>query len=148
MLKESKEFNPDLLYDWIKIEISHQVLKELEYFNCKSCVKEKTSIVPIKDEKTYKQAIKLNFDEADASIISKGKQDLDSIIVSEDGLLLEYARIKNLTAIQLIDLFLILMQKKLINSTQLYLLTKFLRHLKNITKKKEKAILKRRSSME
>ncbi len=144
LLNENQAFNPNYLYEWIEIEITHQILKELEYYNCNSFQKEKTKIIPIENEKIYQNALTVNFDDADASLLSCGKKSSISIIVSEDGLLLEYARIHNYFALQLIDLLQILTTKRFIAPRNLYHLTKLLRELDNITKKKEKEILKYR----
>ncbi|MBD3227830.1 MAG: hypothetical protein GF329_06550 [Candidatus Lokiarchaeota archaeon] len=141
MLNEDKLFDPLKIYDWTEIEITHQVLKELEYYDCKSIKKEKTKINPIENKWIYKDALSLNFDEADASILSFGRKSKSYIMVSEDGALLEYARINNFTALQLIDLFRICFQKGLIESRKLYHLVKYLRKKKNITKRKRKEIL-------
>ncbi len=144
VLKEYQAFDPNNLYEWIEIEITHQILKELEYYNCKSFQKEKTKIIPVDTKKIYEQVFKLNFDDADASALSYGKNVPSSKLVSEDGLLLEYARIHGISAIQLIDLLQLLTNMSFINPRELYHLTKLLRELKNITRKKKKEILKNR----
>ncbi|MHA1301337.1 MAG: hypothetical protein ACTSO9_18090 [Candidatus Helarchaeota archaeon] len=147
ILKEDRIFEPDKIYNWANIGISHQVLKEIEHFNCKSFKKEKTQINPIQNEEIYKKALKLEFDEADASILSFGKKTGDSIIISEDGTLLEYARINKFYALQLIDLFLLFTSMNFMKPRDLYHITKYLRKLKNITKKKEKEILIKRLTL-
>ena len=144
LLNEDQVFIPNKLYQWADIEITHQILKEIEYYDCITFQKEETRIVPIENQHIYNEALELNFDEADASILGSGKKTSEYVLISEDGPLLEYARINNFKAFQLIDLFRILFQKNLIESRELYHLTKYLREMKNITKKKEKSILKYR----
>ncbi|MHA1695479.1 MAG: hypothetical protein ACTSUG_09470 [Candidatus Helarchaeota archaeon] len=142
VLKEDNLFEPSKIYDWAEIAVTHQVLKELEYYKCKSIIKEKTKINPIENRQIYNKSLRLNFDEADASILSFGRKSKNHIIVSEDGALLEYARINNFRAIQLIDLFRIFFQKDKIKSRELYHLVNNLRKRKNITEKKKRDILK------
>jgi predicted nucleic acid-binding protein len=142
VLKADNMFDAEQLYNWAEIIVTHHVLKELEYYNCKSFQKEKTKITPIENITIFQDLIKSNFDEADASILSLGKKSPKISIISEDGALLEYARVHHFYAIQLIDLFRSLTEINLITNRLLYHLTKTLRQLKNITKKKEKRILK------
>ena len=144
LLNEENVFNSGQLYDWADIEITHQILRELEYYDCRSLQREETKINPIGNQKIFNEAIELNFDEADASILSSGTRSKEIALISEDGALLEYARIRSFFALQLIDLFRLFTQKNLIKPRELYHLTKELRKLKNITKKKEKEILERR----
>ncbi|TFF97386.1 MAG: hypothetical protein EU547_04470, partial [Promethearchaeota archaeon] len=92
LLKEDNLFETSKIYDWAEIAVTHQVLKELEYYKCESIIKEKTKINPIENRQIYNQSSSLNFDEADASILSFGKKSKNHILVSEDGALLEYAR--------------------------------------------------------
>ncbi|MHA1651027.1 MAG: hypothetical protein ACTSYB_12600 [Candidatus Helarchaeota archaeon] len=144
LLTEENLFNSENLYELAEIEITHQVLKELEHFGSSSFQKERTKINPIRNQKIFNDVLELGFDEADASILSFGSKTKNFILVSEDNALLEYARVHGYFAIQLIDLFRLFTQKKIIKPRKLYHLTKKLRELKNITKKKEKEILKLR----
>ncbi len=142
VLKADNIFDAKQLYDWAEIIVTHHVLKELEYYDCKSFQKEMTKIIPIENMDIFQDLIKSDFDDADASILSLGKKSPKISIISEDGALLEYTRVHHFYAIQLIDFFRSLAEMNLIENRQLYHLTQTLRQLKNITKKKERRILK------
>ena len=84
-LKGEKLFNPNRIYEWAEIQITHEVEFEIEHFKCSSWERKKTVIIPIKNQIVYNEAIELDFDVADASILSNGqKENLEYLIVSED----------------------------------------------------------------
>jgi hypothetical protein len=130
------------LYRWAKIQITHEVEKELIYFNCISWIKKKTQILPIYDQEIYQEARDLDFDEADASILSFGKITNNSIIIiSEDRPLIDYARLNDFKAIFLADLFQIFTGMGNLSKKELYNLIVNLYDLRNINLKKKKTIL-------
>jgi hypothetical protein len=94
----------------------------------------------IGNQDLYNEAILLKLGEADASILSLDTKSEDSIIISEDGGILEFARSHGFAILQLIDLFSLMEQQNILNKRELYKITRKLRELKNITKKKQKKV--------
>ena len=133
-------FSIKTLYDFADVNITHDVLSELEYYSCAIWIKERSKIIPVKDKKIYDEATSLDFDAADASVLSNGSKDTNTLIISEDGPLLEYAQIYNFSAIQLIDFFKILVEGKKQSKNDLYKMNRYFREMKNITLKKEREI--------
>jgi len=139
-LQNLDAFSSVQLYAWAEIQITHKVQEELEYRRNTIWIKEKTQILPIKTARIYQDALDLDFDEADASILSNGSKEPDYFIVSEDRDLLRVACSYQFSAVQLIDLFRILTALEHITRRDLYNLAKILRELRNITEKKQKEI--------
>lgn len=135
-------FDANNLYKWAEIQITHDVEKELDYWQCSVWKKERTQILPVKNEKIFNEAILLGYDIADASILSNGSKDPDFFIVSEDRAMIKYLRLYRFSSIQIIDLFRILTRLNFISRTELYRLAKYLRINRNITKRKLKSIKK------
>ncbi len=133
-LEEESLFKLDKLYSNFAIFITHDAERELKYYNCKSYNKSRTTILPIHDNTIYQKAIELEYDEADASILSQGDKNGEMTIVSEDRMLLLFARMYGFSSVQLIDLFKILTEMNLLKNNELYRINKELRRLKNITK--------------
>ncbi len=133
-------FSAKILYDFASINITHDVVTELEHYHAKSWIKEKTKIIPIKDKRIFDEAIVLEFDTADASILSNGSKDASWVIVSEDHLLLECAQLYNLKAMQLIDLMKVLVNQEVISKNILFKINRFCRKARNITEKREKQV--------
>jgi len=142
LLQGRKLFSPARLYAWATIQITREVEDELIHFGCQSWIKNKTHIVPIRDEKIYKDAIESGFDPADASILSLGvKDNFESFIISEDRPLLDYARMVGFVAGLLVDFFRVCDAMDWMTHRELYQLAKALYQLTNISKKKYKGIL-------
>jgi len=139
-LRTLKAFSPDQLYLWGEVQITHEVLAEIDHFRVKSCIREDTTILPIGDRQVYSDATSAKLDAADASILSNGTRIHDKIIISEDAGLLDFARVYRLTAVQLVDFFQFLTEADYITRRELYRYTRILRDLKNITKKRQKEI--------
>ena len=129
-------------YQKFELCITHDVLKEVRYREIKSCQIENLHIYPIKNKRIYEDAIIQQFDEADASLLSNGSREKDSIIITEDKPLLELGHSYKFKIIQLIDYFKILTDMKLLTKNKLYQINKELRKLRNISKIKEKEIKK------
>lgn len=130
----------DDLYDWINIEITHEVLKEIEHYAIKSFKKNETTIIPIQNKSIYHDALNCNLEPADASILSNGSRKNEVLIVSDDQELLEFAHTYHFTAIHIVDLFLLLTEIDFLSKRSLYRIAKELRNMKNISKKKHKEI--------
>ncbi|HME53498.1 MAG TPA: hypothetical protein VKM55_14835 [Candidatus Lokiarchaeia archaeon] len=139
-LDQNKLFSIKTLYDVADVNITHDVLSELEYYDCTIWIRERSKIVPVKDKKVFDDASSLDFDAADASILSNGSKDANTLIISEDGPLLEYAQICNFSAIQLVDFFRILVEGKKQSKNDLYKMNRYFREQKNITRRKENEI--------
>ena len=145
-LNQENIFNPHLLYEWATIETTHEVVIELEHFKCSSWKKNKTVIIPIKNQEIYDEAIELKYDKADASVISNGqKSDLEYLIVSEDRPLMDYVELYGFMGGFLIDIFRIFTSLDLLTKKELYRLAKRLHEMRNINKKKLKNILQWRN---
>jgi len=141
-LQSSDLFDVNDLYQWAEIQITHDVENELEYWRCLVWKKEKTQILPIKNEQIFKEAILMGYDDADASILSNGHSDPDFFLITEDRAVIKYSRLYHFSTIQLCDLFRIFTMMNLINRTEMYRLAKYLRDFRNITKKKLKSLKK------
>ncbi len=139
-LQELKEFSSAQLYLWGEVQITHEVLKEIDHFHVQSCVREETTILPIENKQIYDEATAAQLDVADASLLSNGSRTPDKIIISEDSGLLDFARLYRLTALQLIDLFQFFTEGDYVTRRELYQHSRTLRDLKNITKKRQKEI--------
>ena len=145
-LKGEKLFNPNRIYEWAEIQITHEVEFEIEHFKCSSWERKKTVIIPIKNQIVYNEAIELDFDVADASILSNGqKENLEYLIVSEDRPLMDFIQMKGFIGGFLIDIFRIFTALGLMEKKELYRLAKRLYDLRNINKKKLKRILEWRN---
>ncbi len=141
-LKERKLFDPAKIYEWATIKITYEVEEELVHFQCNSWECAKTHIVPVGDQRIYKDTINTNFDAADASILSVGKSKyLDYFIISEDRPLLDYAIMTGLIIGLLADFFQVCDVMDWLSHRELYRLVKALYTLKNISQKKTKHIL-------
>jgi rRNA-processing protein FCF1 len=140
ILKELSLIDMDRAYDSLKICITHPVLTEISHFNLKSCILEKTQILPHQDNKLYRDALILGFDEADASLISCSNDEEEVYIVSEDRPLLTFGRSFGIKMVQLVDFMQVLTTLKVISKNNLYQINRKLREVKNISKRKEKSI--------
>lgn len=141
-LSIKKLFLPERIYSLSKVVTTHQVEEEITHYKCESYDKKKTILVPIDDESIYKEAISLEFDDADASIASIGKRNSKStIIVTEDRPLLDYLELNEITAIQFAELLKIYTKRGEIEGKDFYRLTKKLQELRNITKRKMRDLL-------
>ena len=148
LLENKKLFSVQSVYDWTKVIITHQVEEEVVHFRCSSYVQSETQIVPIENRQIYDECLSIGFDEADASIASlfpstnnQNERKEDYIVVSEDKPLLDYLHMKDIYAIQLIELFLIFTDMRKIQGKLFYRLVKILQDLRNITKKKMNSLL-------
>jgi len=139
-LQKLKEFSTSQLYLWGEVQITHEVLKEINHFRVLSCIRKDTTILPIGNRQIYDDATSTQLDEADASLLSNGARTQDKIIISEDPGLLNFARLYRITALQLIDLFQFFTEGDYLTRRELYRHTRTLRDLKNITKKRQKEI--------
>ncbi|MFX0098967.1 MAG: hypothetical protein ACFFCS_05255 [Candidatus Hodarchaeota archaeon] len=141
-LSSKKLFSPERLYSLSNVVTTHQVEEEITHYKCESYNKKKTSLLPVGDEGIYKEALSLDFDDADASIASIGKRKSKStIIVTEDRPLLDYLELNEITAIQLAELLQIYTRLGEIEGQEFYRLTKKLQQLRNITKRKMRDLL-------
>ena len=139
-LSKNNLFLIENLYDFGDINITHDILFELDHFNCNVWIKERSKIIPVKNKQVFDEAITLDFDKADASLLSNGSKELATLIISEDNLVLRFARMYQFAAIQLIDLIRILVQQNILSKNELYKINRYLREMRNITLKKEKEI--------
>ena len=130
----------EVAYDSLEICITHAVLTEITHFKLKSCILEKTQVLPYKDNKVYQDALVFGFDEADASIVSHGVDREDVYIISEDRPLLAFGKGYGIKIIQLIDFMKVLTVLEIVLKKNLYQINRKLRDVKNISKKKEKSI--------
>ncbi|MEX2683535.1 MAG: hypothetical protein Q6373_018305 [Candidatus Sigynarchaeota archaeon] len=141
VLAAMKLFEARLLYEWSEVFITHQVDEELRHFKNKAIVRERTSILPIKNKKIYDDAIAVGFDPADSSIISHGEPDNpDALLISEDRPLLKYAKMYKFFIMQLVDLFQVYTKQGRISTNELYQLAREMQRLRNITRKKQNEI--------
>ncbi len=140
VMKESHIFSPEVLYEWTDVQIPHEVLEEIDNFRVISCVREKTTILPIGIERIYRDALDVGLDPADASLLSNGSTSPDTIIVSEDQGLIDFARLHKVMAMELVDFFQRMTELEYITKRNLYNQVKSLRELRNITKKRHKDI--------
>nr|MDO8088805.1 hypothetical protein [Candidatus Sigynarchaeum springense] len=140
ILQESGLVDIDSVYARVKICITHAVLGEIKHFQLKSCQVEKTEILPPRSNKIYEAALALQFDDADASMLSHGFDDDDTYIISEDRPLLTYGKIFGIKIVQLVDFMQVLTVLNAISKNSLYQVNKKLRELKNISKKKEDTV--------
>ncbi|MHA1732674.1 MAG: hypothetical protein ACTSU5_12085 [Promethearchaeota archaeon] len=136
-LQSRNKYDHRDFYSLATLHVTHDVVDELIHYGCNSWKREKTRAIPIGNEAIFREALDLNFDTADASILSNGTKDDNLVIVSEDRALLKFAEMYKFSAVQLIDLFRLFTPEHF-SKRDLYNLTKALRELRNITKKKEK----------
>ncbi|MHA1721404.1 MAG: hypothetical protein ACTSWX_12145 [Promethearchaeota archaeon] len=134
------DFN--ILYRRFEICITHDILKEIQHREIKSCILEEIHIFPIKNRRIYEDAITQQFDKADASLLSNGSRNGDPILITEDHPLLELGKSYQFEIIQLIDFFKILTQFNILSKKKLFQINRELRRLRNISKNKEKNIKK------
>ena len=134
LLVNSSNFDINCLYKEFDLCITHDVMKEIQHREIKSCQIPNLHINPIKNKRIYDDAITQKFDKADASILSNGSRNGDTIIVSEDLPLLELGKSYKFECIQLIDYCRILTNLNLLTKKNLYQINKELRRLENITK--------------
>jgi hypothetical protein len=148
LLENKKLFTTQSVYEWTKVIITHQVEEEIVHFKCSSYVQSETQVVPIGNRQIYDEIISIGFDEADASIASlfsstsnENERKENLIAVTEDKPLLDYLHMKEIYAIQLVELFLIFTDMRKIQGKEFYRLVKILQDLRNITKKKMNSLL-------
>ena len=142
LLSEENLFKVSNLYNWAEIFITHEVKTEIEHFELKSCNFKATIILPIKNYTIFQDAKSLEFDQADAEILSNGNLYGDLCIISEDKPLLKFAIAYSLNAIQVIDLFQVFNNLELLENRELFQINRFLREKKNITERKASDIKK------
>ena len=142
LLSEKNLFKVSNLYNWAEIFITHEVKTEIKHFGLKSCNLIATIILPIKNHTIFQDAKSLEFDQADAEILSNGNLYGDLCIISEDKPLLKFAIAYSLNAIQVIDLFQVFNNLELLENRELFQINRFLREKKNITKRKASDIKK------
>jgi predicted nuclease of predicted toxin-antitoxin system len=133
--------SPEYIYEFGSIIVPHQVETELIHYQCRSYLRQRVTLTPAGDSQLYNEAIQFGFDEADAAILSNARTD-DSVIVTEDRQLIEFASIYRLPAIQLIDLFRINTHRRIMSKKQLAQLNRLLREMRNTTEKKSLEIKK------
>jgi hypothetical protein len=141
-LQDNRIFDCTILYTYTKIAITHMILEEINYHNLSVCNTNYISIKPVGNEKIFYEAKEFELDDGDASLLSNGSKENDTIIISEDGGVLEFARAYRFVHMQLIDLFALLEKHNILTKKKLFQLTRTLRNMKNITKKKQKLIKK------
>ncbi|MBN2156212.1 MAG: hypothetical protein JW776_09225 [Candidatus Lokiarchaeota archaeon] len=132
----------DSLYNSVNVCITHEILKEINHFQLSSCDIARTQILPTQINRMYQDSTSLGFDEADASLISNLDRTKEFLGVSEDRPLLSLGTRYGAKIIQLIDLCQFLTAQNILTKNDLYTITKELRYLKNISKKKEKYMKK------
>jgi hypothetical protein len=101
---------------------------------------EKVEVLPHQDNRIYKDALTLDFDEADASILSHSFDETDTYIISEDRPFLTYGKSFGIKIIQLVDFMEVLTSLNIVSKNDLYQINRELRKIKNISEKKEKSI--------
>lgn len=126
--------------NWLSIAdfyITHEIEKELQYFNIGTFQKYKNMIfvVPISNQLNYKKAIEDGYDIADSSIIGI-KHIQDFYIISEDRPLIEYYSMYNLNIMFFADFIWILLNCGIINKNLAYKIIRPLQKLRNIPIKK------------
>jgi len=139
---EKQENILNSLYDAVNVCITHEILKEIKHFQLTTCDSSRVHILPTKQNRIYQDSKTLGFDEADASLISNIIKTEEYIGVTEDQPLLSYGTKNGFNIMQLLDLFQFLTAHNKLTKNSLYNITKELRNLKNITKKKEKDMKK------
>ena len=142
LLAKNKLFEISNLYEWSKVHITHEILTEIKHFRLKSCNLKSTIILPVKNIKIFQEAIDLDFDQADAEVLSNGTKNENLFIVSEDKPLLQYCQAYKFKALQLVDLFHLFTMIEQLENRDLYRIVRFLRNFKNITEKKSNHIKK------
>jgi len=132
----------DIILDNNSIYLTHEVKKELEYRHPKNLdYIQRMTLLPIIDVDFHKYNL-AGFDAADASLISYSK--LNNIpVVTEDHPMLALGVVDQLDFIQLADLFFILNRLHQFSNNKFHKLIRKLRSMKNITKKKQKRLLKK-----
>ena len=128
------------LYQKLKLFITHEVAVELKHFQFLSYQEEQVTIIPISNQRIYADAIDLRFDPADASVLSNGSREGNLIIVSEDRPLLQLAMSYAFVAIQVADLFVILVKLGFLKRNLAFKMIQSLRSLKNISDRKFTAL--------
>ena len=131
----------DVIYENVNLCITHEIQKEVVYRRY-ACQSEKIQVLPTKPNQIYKDAKSLGFDEADASMMSILIKKDTYWGVTEDQPLITFGRSFELNIMQLIDFFQFLVKSDILSKNILYKITRDLRKMKNITKKKEKYIKK------
>ena len=139
---ENKVNTLDMLYNSLNVCVTHEILKEIKHFRLLSCDITRTHILPTKINRMYQDSRSLGFDEAEASLISNIVETEEFFGVTEDRPLLSLGIRYGANIIQLIDLFQFLTAQNVITKNIFYKITKELRSLKNISKKKEKFVKK------
>ena len=125
--------------------ITHEVKKEFEHFFPDEIDLLNFVTVLAKMEIDYNASFIKGFDEADASLLEYSKSG-DFMLITEDHLMINENISGGNQIIQLVDFFGILFEQEFISGKELYHLTKRLRKMTNITKKKEKEILNLRKA--
>lgn len=133
-------FDVKTLHEHASLAITHEVATELEQYRCQSWKREENAIYPIGDKDIYEDAISLDFDIADASLLSNCSTSINKCLITEDRALIKFAVMYKFNALQLIDLFRVLCGDARITKNHLFKLNRKLRELRNITTRKEKEI--------
>ncbi len=120
------------------ILLTHPLNKEINYYLKDYIDTTFFQIYPIKSDK-LEELSDLEFDEADLSIIILA-QEMDILVITEDGSLLMFLINLGKKAIQISEFFLTLLNLNRINKRVCYNLLKFLRERKNITAKRYKKL--------
>ena len=133
----------------LKIFITHDVKKEYDHFfpEDKNLLYN-IDILGVTEEKKVK-FLTSGFDEADASLLAfvddlkymEKKKD-NVIIITEDHLMLNEGVTKKQNIIQVVDFFRLLERANFVTHREFYKIVGILREMKNITREKEKKMLR------
>ncbi|MHA1168207.1 MAG: hypothetical protein ACTSP4_06495 [Candidatus Hodarchaeales archaeon] len=143
ILRLQKEGWFDILSEILENEdffITYDVRKELEYrFPSEMACFEKFIVLPRLNKK-YDEYLARGFDPADASLLEYMEVKGLTLVTEDHPMLNEGITLKK-NVIQLADFFGLIAIQGFISYNELYHLVKYLRKLKNITKRKEKELL-------
>ncbi|OLS19223.1 MAG: hypothetical protein HeimC3_46540 [Candidatus Heimdallarchaeota archaeon LC_3] len=138
----------NLIYEIISknpIFITHDVKEELDYrFSDETDLFKFISVFP-RLNISFQKYLDKGFDNADASLLEYAEIK-DYFVITEDHSMLQEGITSRIDIIQLAEFFSVLLTRDIITKKEYYHLIKFLRKMKNITKKKEKGLLRLRSS--
>ncbi|MCF2139430.1 MAG: hypothetical protein K9W44_05180 [Candidatus Lokiarchaeota archaeon] len=126
------------------IYVTHEIERELDYFNVISYQKMKKEIfiVPISNKEIYQKTIEDGYDSADSSIIGVSEIK-DYLIISEDRPLVEYYSLYKLKIMFFADLIWVLLNNDMISKNKAYKFIHPLQKMRNLPIKKYNCLIKK-----
>ncbi|MHA1729117.1 MAG: hypothetical protein ACTSWY_10335 [Promethearchaeota archaeon] len=140
-LEEKKVLNIKILIYESDLWATHELIKEYHHFLDNYLDFKKFSILSIEIDK-LKGFIEEDLDDADLSIIEFGRENPDTIIITDDGPELTVSSLYNLKSFQLSEFLLFLLKNDILKKNEAIRSIKKLLSWKNIKKKKKKKLLK------